>query len=72
MKLYGPICVVTIEIAKSRIKEWLRLEAINDWHKGLDARHFRSFINKPSVKRTSYLTKPSRTELRLLTAYLTG
>ena len=72
-KLYGPssFCGVPIERAKSRIKEWLRLEAINDLHKVIDARHSRSFINKPRVKGTSYLLKESRTELRLLTGFLT-
>ena len=68
----SPFCGIPIEIAKTRIKEWLRLKTVDEWYKRIDARHSRSFINKPSFERTFNLLKKTRHEVRLLTAYLTG
>ena len=45
---------------------------IDNWYNRLDVRHSRNFINEPNVKKTAYLWKKNRHELRLLTAYLTG
>ena len=40
MQMHGPIpfCGISIEIAKNRIKEWLRIEAINDWNNRTNVR----------------------------------
>ena len=50
----------------------LKIEAINDWNNRTNVRHSRNFINEPKIRRTSFLLKKNRHELRLLTAYLTG
>ena len=45
---------------------------VNNWYNRMDVRLLRNFINEPNIKRTFYLLRKSRHELRLITAYLTG
>ena len=57
LKLHGPIpfCGISIEIAKNRIKDWLRNEMVENWYNRMDVRHSRNFIIEPNIKRTYYL-----------------
>ena len=57
MQMHGPIpfCGISIEIPKYRIKDWLKIEAINDWNNRTNLRHSRNFINEPIKKNLLFI-----------------
>ena len=47
-------------------------ETTKRWHELAEARHSKNFTNNPDLKRTTSLLGRNRSDLRLVTAYITG